>query len=321
MTGDGPDGGRTAPPQVPDAAAKALYRELLAGGGLFHPAEVPAGDAVALEQLRAAGLVVQQQGYELWTVVDPRAAAARISAQLRSAGMDLLVQADAQPGALTDLAAAYEGMPRPAAGNSVIQQLHDLTQIQQRVEQAAAESRWEILVAGPGPRHQVAADQAKETARGLVGRGVAFRVLYQSAARQVPAVVEYAAYASRLGVRFRVLDEPFLQTMIFDRRVAVVGSPGTFHASFIEDPVLVDLVVDQFERDWARAERVRWDAPRETDPLVPLLAQGLTQRAIAKRLRLSERTVATQIARLREEYDAETLFQLGWQIRGEQPDS
>jgi hypothetical protein len=75
-------------------------------------------------------------------------------------------------------------------------------------------------------------------------------------------------------------------------------------------------VVDQFERDWARAERVRWDEPGPPDPLIPLLAQGLTQRAIANRLGSSERTVAAQIARLREEYDADTLFQLGWSARG-----
>ncbi|MFF7994123.1 helix-turn-helix domain-containing protein [Kitasatospora xanthocidica] len=47
-----------------------------------------------------------------------------------------------------------------------------------------------------------------------------------------------------------------------------------------------------------------------------LLARGLTQRAIATRMGLSERTVAGHIARLRGQYDAETLFQLGWQMRG-----
>ncbi|MFH8380108.1 LuxR C-terminal-related transcriptional regulator [Kitasatospora sp. NPDC018058] len=47
-----------------------------------------------------------------------------------------------------------------------------------------------------------------------------------------------------------------------------------------------------------------------------MLTQGLAQRAIATRLGLSERTVAGHIARLRERYDAETLFQLGWQMRG-----
>ncbi|MFI9360231.1 LuxR C-terminal-related transcriptional regulator [Kitasatospora sp. NPDC053057] len=47
-----------------------------------------------------------------------------------------------------------------------------------------------------------------------------------------------------------------------------------------------------------------------------LLARGLTQRAIAGRMGLSERTVAGHIARLREVYDAETLCRLGRQMRG-----
>ncbi|MEV7597601.1 LuxR C-terminal-related transcriptional regulator [Kitasatospora sp. NPDC089797] len=47
-----------------------------------------------------------------------------------------------------------------------------------------------------------------------------------------------------------------------------------------------------------------------------MLARGLTQRSIAARLNVSERTVAGHIARLRELHDAETLFQLGWQMRG-----
>jgi DNA-binding NarL/FixJ family response regulator len=53
--------------------------------------------------------------------------------------------------------------------------------------------------------------------------------------------------------------------------------------------------------------------------LATLLVEGLTQGAIAKRLGLSERTVAAQIAALREEYDAETLFQLGWLMRANEP--
>jgi hypothetical protein len=162
--------------------------------------------------------------------------------------------------------------------------------------------------------------QARATARDLHRRGLATRVLYQPGARHDARTTAYAAYVSGLSHRIRVLDEPFLRVMVFDRETAVVaGAHDSLAAAFIEDPVVVGLVVDQFERDWARAERVRWDGS-PPDPMVPLLARGLTQRAIAKRLGLSERTVAAQIARLREEYDAETLFQLGWQMRGEQPD-
>ncbi|MFH9349230.1 helix-turn-helix domain-containing protein [Kitasatospora sp. NPDC017646] len=48
-----------------------------------------------------------------------------------------------------------------------------------------------------------------------------------------------------------------------------------------------------------------------------LLARGLTQRAVATRLGISERTVAGHISRLRDRYGARTLFHLGWHLRGE----
>ncbi|MEU7090860.1 LuxR C-terminal-related transcriptional regulator [Streptomyces viridifaciens] len=48
-----------------------------------------------------------------------------------------------------------------------------------------------------------------------------------------------------------------------------------------------------------------------------MLARGLTQRAVATRLGLSERTVAGHISRLRDRYGAQTLFHLGWHLNGE----
>ncbi|GHF28964.1 hypothetical protein GCM10018790_03020 [Kitasatospora xanthocidica] len=91
----------------------------------------------------------------------------------------------------------------------------------------------------------------------------------------------------------------------------------------VDDPATVAFVVDTFEQLWQQAEGVNWTAladssasPTAHEQVARLLPRGLTQRAIATRLGLSERTVAGHIARLREQYDAETLFQLGWQMRG-----
>ncbi|MFE6498657.1 hypothetical protein [Kitasatospora sp. NPDC057738] len=47
-----------------------------------------------------------------------------------------------------------------------------------------------------------------------------------------------------------------------------------------------------------------------------LLARGLTQRASAGRMGLSERAVAGHVARLRELCDAEALFRSGRLLRG-----
>jgi hypothetical protein len=252
-----------------------------------------------------------------WGLVDPRLAAGRLRSAYRAAAADLLARADEPVRRLADLAVAYERTPR-AGFRSPITHIEDGQEIQKRIENFSVKAEREILTMQPGgARPADIMRMAKATAREHRDRGIELRTIYQPGARTDPVTADYAARVTAIGGRVRILDEPFQRMMVIDRSVAVLsGYRDNRVASFIEDPLLVGVVVEQFERDWARAERVRWDGP-SSDPLVPLLARGLTQRAIAKRLGLSERTVAAQIARLREEYDADTLFQLGWLARGE----
>ncbi|MEV7774492.1 LuxR C-terminal-related transcriptional regulator [Kitasatospora sp. NPDC086791] len=127
-----------------------------------------------------------------------------------------------------------------------------------------------------------------------------------------------------MGSRLRVLDLPFSRTIIFDRTIALISAASDNKAAVVvEDPTTVAYLVGVFEQQWAQAQVVDWVAmaagsvePAAHEQVGRLLARGLTQRAIATRMGLSERTVAAHIARLRESYDAETLFQLGWQMRG-----
>ncbi|WP_323185539.1 LuxR C-terminal-related transcriptional regulator [Kitasatospora sp. NBC_01287] len=310
--------GVTAGRLVPDDEARALYLALLRAGGMFRVEDLRPDEQPLLEQLRSAGLV-SLVADTLWTVVSPRAAAERLRDDLRTIGLDLFDQARALPAALADLAESYDRSPRPPVGAGTIQQSDTNTRIQARLEQLLMEADREILAMQPGgarPAH--ALPMMRRQANMITARGIQLRTIYQPGARTDPGTARYAAFATRLGQQVRVLDEPFRRVLVYDRRVAVLGGYTDQRiAAFIEDPVLVELVVHSFERDWARAERVRWGQPEAAGDgqLVALLARGLTQRGIATRLGLSERTVAAQISRLRERYDVRTLFQLGWQIR------
>ncbi|MCX4747557.1 LuxR family transcriptional regulator [Kitasatospora sp. NBC_01287] len=309
-----------------DPAARALYLELSARGGQFSLAAVAEADTPALARLQALGLVLKQQDGLFWTVVNPRTVASRISAELRSSGAALLDRADQLDPIMLELASVFDrALARPRTGRA-IQEMDQKEHIQQRLEQLGLECRQEVLAAQPGGARPAGhLPQARTAARDWRRRGVLLRTIYQPGARTDPGTARYAAYATGLGARIRILDEEFLRVLVFDRRVAVVASyEDGLTASFTEDPVLVELVVNSFERDWERAERVRWEGLGEPGepveagdgPLVGLLARGLTQRVIATRLGLSERTVAGQIARLRDRYEARTLFELGWQMRG-----
>ncbi len=317
MTGTGPD--------LPDARARALYAEILARGGRLPLSETAGVDGEALDRLIALGLVVSRPEYAAHIAVNPRAAGHRISAGLRSEATRLFVQAEELPGVLDELSRAYDAAPRRIDRSSKVRQVQGADAIHQRLAQVEADCTQEILAAQRGTARTTRdLPGCLPRIRRFCGNEGMVRIIYSPRARADAATVEYAAEAARLGARFRVLSEPFGRMHVYDRRLAVIpAGPDGSAAAFIEDPAVVGFLVARFERDWERAERVQWDDPDQADGSRPvyalighLLSQGLTQRAIAGRLGLSERTVAGHISRLRETHDAETLFQLGWRMRG-----
>ncbi|WP_282206319.1 helix-turn-helix domain-containing protein [Kitasatospora fiedleri] len=306
-------------------AERALYREVLARGGRMMFREAARLDADAVHRLVEFGLLVHHAVDESLTAVSPRTAVGRLGARMRAEGAGLLLRAEETPALLEPLSLAYESALGRDDRSSVVHHVRDVEQIRHGILQVESETREEILAAQPGgARPRQFLRQSLELTRTHLDAGIALRTLYAPGALADPPTASYAADVTDLGERIRVLDEPFTRLLVFDRKVAVIPAAADHSsAAFVEDPVLVALLVERFERDWARAATVDWHAaagrPRGTGvppELTDLLAAGLTQRAIASRLGLSERTVAGHIARLREFYDAETLFQLGWQLRG-----
>ncbi|MFJ2862726.1 LuxR C-terminal-related transcriptional regulator [Kitasatospora sp. NPDC087314] len=310
---------------VLDAAARDLYRSILRAGGRIRMAEVAAQDADTVRALLDLGLLKAYVSEGSLSAVNPRAVTARIGADLRAAGTRLLMQAEELPDLLGDLTTAYDTAPRRHERTGATRIVDGIDNIRHRVSQLSEELRHEVLSAQPGgARPADAADDIVDHARRFTELGGAIRTLYETAAQFDGPTVRLAARLTDIGCHVRVAPFSFPKMMVFDRTVAVIpASAGFDSAAFVEDPATVDFLAEVFDRFWQLAEGVNWAALAEgaAEPVIHeqvgrLLAQGLTQRAIATRLGLSERTVAGHIARLRELYDAETLFQLGWQMRG-----
>ncbi|MFC8716806.1 LuxR C-terminal-related transcriptional regulator [Kitasatospora sp. NPDC057198] len=311
--------------RLPNETERALYREILAQGGRVMFREAMQQDPEAVLGLIDLGLLVHHDTDESLTAVNPRAVGARLSTELRGAATRKLVQAERAAEQLDDLSQAYDSTPQRVDRRSEVQHVATGQQIRHRIMQIEAEMREEALALQPGgARPTPFLRQSLVRDRAFLTAGVALRTVYQPGALTHRPTVSYAASLTGAGERIRVLDEPFVRLLVFDRKVAIIPASADYRsAAFVEDPVLVALLVERFERDWARAAIVDWHAlagrPRESGvppELTDLLAAGLTQRAIASRLGLSERTVAAHIARLREQHGAETLFQLGWLMRG-----
>ncbi|MEU9128052.1 LuxR family transcriptional regulator [Kitasatospora sp. NPDC048540] len=311
-----------------DEAARRCYLDILAEGGRIPFHRVTADRQAAVEQLVQIGLVVPNPLDCLYTAVSPRTVTERLSTEMRGEATRLLLRAERLPGALDSLARAYDALPghgalqQPEPGGATYVEGHDA--IRHRIAQLVSECRKELLSAQPGFRPASALALALPQDLLLLGRGGELRVIYQPVNLAAHHAIDYAARVTEHGAGVRVLDEPFRRMLIVDRLVAVLpASDDHSRAVFVTDPASICFLAAVFERDWERADIVRWresDAQRvtrtATDRVGRLLTKGLTQRAVATRLGLSERTVAGHISRLRERYGAQTLFQLGWLMRG-----
>ncbi|MFE2106696.1 LuxR C-terminal-related transcriptional regulator [Kitasatospora sp. NPDC059463] len=333
---DGPDGsgpGRSGPGAAasagdPDEAARRLYLAILADGGRIRIADVPDPDQDAVRQLVSIGLLMTNPMDACYTAVSPRSVSDRLGAELRSEATRLLVRAENLPGALDALTRAYDAMPRPPERSGGAVYIEGHIHIRHRISQLVSDCRTEVLTAQPGHRPPDALKIAIQQDVKLLQRGCSLRTLYQPVAISEPAALAYAEEVTRRGSLIRILDEPFQRLMIFDRSVAVISASDDHStAAFISDPAAIAFIVNAFERDWSRADATDWSAVLSQGPahnapdrVGRLLARGLTQRAVATRLGLSERTVAAHISRLRDRYGAQTLFQLGWLMRGGRDD-
>ncbi|WP_431679580.1 LuxR C-terminal-related transcriptional regulator [Kitasatospora sp. KL5] len=313
---------------LPDEAGRELYLSVLAQGGRIPLSTVPVGDREAVDQLVAVGLLIPNLIDGAYVAVSPRAVGERIGSEMRSAAADLLWKAERLPADLDHLTRAYDSLPRQSDDPQRATYVDGRERIRHRIAELVSDCKQELLTAQPGPRQPATITLARTQDIALVQRGARMRTLYQPQVLAEPWTLGYAAELTEQGAGLRVLDEPFERMLIIDREVAVVPAANDYsRAAFISDPAAVSVLVKIFDRDWARADVVQWaeiDAPAVAASaghrVGRLLAQGLTQRAVATRLGLSERTVAAHISRLREKYGAQTLFQLGWLMRGSRRD-
>ncbi|MGW7581624.1 LuxR C-terminal-related transcriptional regulator [Kitasatospora sp. NPDC054768] len=331
----------------PGPAERALYLAAVRGGGRLRPEDLAPADRPTLAALVARGLLTPTATG--WTAASPRALGDRIGLELRTRAVRLLRHAERLPGTLGPLSRAYDearspvggppavgsravgsvgspatGSPAVALGGTVGGTVLGAAEVRGRVSELVSECREEVLAAQPGPRPLEGLRMALAQDLSLLRRGCSLRTLYQPVTLADAGVRSQVVLRTGQGAQVRVLAEPYERLLVFDRAVAVIpAAEDLSRAAFLTDPTTVAYLAARFERDWARAT----PAGRHLDPpsvttvrIGRLLARGLTQRAVATRLGVSERTVAAHISRLRDRYGAHTLFHLGWRLRGEHHD-
>jgi DNA-binding CsgD family transcriptional regulator/DNA-binding MarR family transcriptional regulator len=190
----------------------------------------------------------------------------------------------------------------------------------------SANCREEMLTSQPGGARPATAlqDSLPRTEKALK-RGVRMRSIYQHSAEFDSSTISYAERVIGLGAQVRTVRGDLLRMVVHDRTTAVISLHGRPAGGvLVTDPSVVDFIVRTFEHSWASAT----DFPLERNPvrqaslssemklaIIRLLAEGLSDKTIARRLGIAERTCQRHVAEIFEQIGAQSRFQAGYLLR------
>lgn len=308
-----------------ESAGTALFEELVTAGGVpFEDRRlIPGGELYdALELLRSMGLARLTTDGTRWEAQDPATAQARVVSPLGQEGARLLRESSEWATAFGALSHAWRRAPHAISAGPFTYLEFD--EIDPYIAAMVADCEEEVLTAQPQAIRNLKLmpiGVLRDTA--LLERGARIRTLYQHSARRNNVTREYVAQVTARGGEVRTLDEFFNRMIVVDRRVAIIPSKETHRVAMaVREPSVVAYLVDVFERSWERARpftsreaSVMKDiASEQRSMTLRMLIEGHSDPVSAKRLGVSPRTYAGYISDLKEEFEAETRFQLGYVI-------
>ncbi|MPZ79762.1 MAG: DNA-binding response regulator [Actinophytocola sp.] len=154
--------------------------------------------------------------------------------------------------------------------------------------------------------------------------GVRVRKLYRPGVLLDPSSAQHLAEIKRAGADIRITPEDVNETIILDRRVAILAgdlADGRRSYSVVSQPEVVQGVSSLFEAAWrSSVELAVYDAQlAELRSLAPrvleLLASGGKDETAARSLGLGVRTYRRRVAELMAALGAESRFQAGVRAR------
>ncbi|MGW4895372.1 LuxR family transcriptional regulator [Kitasatospora sp. NPDC004240] len=304
------------------AGAHELYLAVIRAHGRLARKDVQPCDYSHLSELLDIGLLIPDtDDPHTLVAVDPKQLASGLSALWQRQALELLSRAVTVPADLQDLADAFH---KPESSGGTIEYVRGKALINQRINHTAASAREEILAAQPGgPRPPEILTRAISNDLADLRRGISARTIYHASTRYHAPTRDYVATITEAGGRFRTLDEPYTRLIVVDRRVAVIPVVNDLNlAAFIHDPAVVQFIADEvFERNWNRSLEFTGGSAvpeqvvsRLRQTIIDLLLKGTNHRVIARRLGISERTLARHLAEMRDDYNVESLFQLGYAL-------
>ena len=293
-----------------EAAASEVAAEL----GASRPSAI-----AHLENLVALGLVA---------VDGDRYRAGPPELALRSLLMGRRSELSRAEAALADLAERFRSQSGSRSVREVVEVVSGPEAIRNRFMQIqrAAEHAVRAFVKAEPTVVSTAENHAEKEA---VERGVSYQVVVERAMLDRPGMIGHIRDSMRAGERVRTTEAVPLRMVMADSSAALVplGSTDRPGALIVHQSGLLEALEALFEMTWEQSADLfvaPGDATADEDTLdeqiLALLGQGFGDKAIARHLDVSPRTVQRRLRHLMDQAGASTRFQLGlWLGRNRAP--
>lgn len=324
------DGSTGANPSELDDTAISVYRCVVQLGG-FDVAEVADRLVLGPDQVAAVGDLLWQ--LKLLTPggdgrppipVDPRIVEAELTGSLERDIRQRQHRVAQLQRQLHVLASFYADGHRDGPREETVKALLEPSDVRRELAVATRQCKTEVLTLQPGGgRDAQTLRDALDRDLSMIERGIRMRITYHHTARANLATRMYVRDVTAAGAEVRTADEVFERIIIFDRKVAFVPAerihddlaPG---AAIVTEPTVVGFLCRSYEHTWESAQP--FDArdvqyEQTTDELraaiIRLMACGLKDDVIARRLGMATRTCRRHIAVIMEGMEANSRFQAG----------
>ncbi|GAA1987879.1 helix-turn-helix transcriptional regulator [Kitasatospora viridis] len=291
--------------------------------------------AEAIERLAGLGLLIPSPGTPNgWYSQLPQAAMAAMARNSRQRLESALAAANDAHATLAGTIEAIASMRVEQTGDvSLAERGPELAALLEEVTNSA---KSEILSMQPTPAPTATqAKEARERNTVVLRRGVSLRTVYQLSSASLPHMAHHLRLLTAAGMRVRTLPTLPVRMIIVDEALAVVsaGAPQDGRAAVVlRSTAAVGILLQIFQHTWDHAldllPQQLEPAPAEDGPpvregpeqeftvrqleVLKLMAGGVTDLGISRKLGLSVRTVRRTISELMERCGAQSRFQVGF---------
>lgn len=297
--------------------AEAATAEELAG-------RFPGTDVVAaLEQLSAVRLVRAAGELGTWVANPPHVAADELLRMQESAASQQLADIARMRQDFGRIAAEHDLATRPSAALSLAEVIESSEVVRRRIAELSATAVRSVWAAHPSLPPAEALEVGLLLDRERTERGIEVRGLYPHAARRHHLHAQHLRAMQGVGCLVRTASVIPFRAIIIDGETAIVPRAGRDGgAAILRDPVTVSFIAQVFDSLWQGASTPGTEivAPDEVadEILVSILSElalGHTDETIARRLGISTRTLRRHLAKVADEWNAQTRYQLGMEAQ------